>query len=187
MTKISLPIFWGVGLLPCVASASPGFSLAASAMGFSNSTKQGGQGAQGSTVLTESQLMYQGGWWGLGAFYQFDIQGANEKDVAAGPKLELYWDPFYVEGGYAVLMERAFTDRSIAKQSGSGYFVGAGARFNLGAAGASGANGAAPGGFFMQFSHKHRVQTIKKQDSSKLTEAIVQTDDYPLFGLGYHF
>lgn len=176
-----LAIGW-ILTLPLPAHAGTSFST--SAMGFANSTKQGGQGAQGSTILTETKLQYSGSWWGLGAFFQFDMQGEHEKDMAAGPKLELNWNPFFIEAGYAILMQRAYTDRSIAKQTGNGYFLGLGARFALGAAPAGPAGSA---GFFLEFSYKHRVQNIRKQDSTTLGEPIVQTDDYPLFGLGFRF
>lgn len=162
-----------------------GVHLSLSGMALTNSSQQGGAGPSGTTVLTHTDLIYNGKWWAIGAFGQFDKQGASETDLAAGPKMELHWSVFYLEGGWAAIMQRSFTDRSIAKQTGSAWVVGTGVRVALG--GSPGGSAAAGGGFFMQFSYKYRVQFIEKQDSILLSDPIIQRDGYPLFGLGYRF
>jgi hypothetical protein len=79
------------------------------------------------------------------------------------------------------MAKRAYTDRTIAEQTGDGIYYGLGARFNLGAAkGPS-------GGWFFQASYKMRTLNIKKQDGAQLDEPIKQTDGFPLIGLGYQF
>ncbi|MEK6580688.1 MAG: hypothetical protein AABZ55_15800 [Bdellovibrionota bacterium] len=164
-------------------SGEPGWHFATSLMALSNSTKQGGQGPSGATLLTQTDLHYHFGFWGLGTFFQFDKQGSSETDTAVGPKIELHSGPFYFEYGYAFLMQRAFTDRTIAKQNGSAHVFGIGVRFSLGGVGGRGGTS----GLFIQSVYKYRIQTIKTQDGAQLSEAISQTDGYPLFGLGYKF
>lgn len=164
------------------ASGPGAFQVAGMAMVLASSTQQGGQGPEGSTILTHSEAQYNKDWWGGGLFYQFDKHGENQTDHAFGPKLELVYGAFYFELGYAFMVERNFTDRAIAKQSGNGLIYGFGWRFNLGAAQKGGG-----GGMFFQASYKYRTQNIDKQDGVKLSEPIVQTDGYPVFGLGYRF
>jgi hypothetical protein len=176
----------------CLASngfARTGISFATGVMAMTNSTKQGGQGSAGSTFLTDTNFTYHGGWWGAGLFGQYDKQGDSEVDTAAGPRLEIGYDPFYLELAYAYLMNRSFTDRAIAEQTGTGTIIGVGARFALGAGGGGGGGAGAttPPGAFMQFTYKYRVQTVTKQDKAPLDEKIVQTDGYPLIGIGYGF
>lgn len=163
-------------------TAAPGaFQGAAMGMLLNSSTKQGGDGPQGSTILTHSEIQYNQSWWGFGLFVQYDRHGNNQQDMAYGPKLELVYLPFYLEIGYALAAERNFNDRSIAKQSGSGTVIGLGVRFKLGMAQGPG------GGMFFQASYKYRTQNLSKQDGVKLDEPIVQMDGYPVFGLGYQF
>jgi hypothetical protein len=110
------------------------------------------------------------------------MQGSAEKDSAYGPKLEAYFDPFYLEVGYLFKAQRAYTDRTIADQTGDGLLYGVGARFKLGAAGGAGASG-----WFFQASYKLRTFNIKKQDGVALDEPIRQDDGYPLLGIGLQF
>jgi hypothetical protein len=156
--------------------------ISVSAMALTSSTQQGGQGPSGSTVLSQSEYVYALPNFGLGFFFLYDMQGSAEKDSAYGPKLELYLEPFFLEFGYIVTAKRAYTDRTIADQTGDGMFYGLGARFNLGAAGGKGASG-----WFFQASYKFRTFNIKKQDGSQLDEPIKQADGYPLIGIGYQF
>lgn len=160
-------------------------SFATGFMALSNSTKQGGQGAEGSTVLTQTDLSYHGSWWGAGLFFQYDRQGESEIDTASGPRIEFFFHPFYFEYAYGVQMNRSFTDRAIAEQEGTSSTLGIGARFGLSGGGSSGASPLK--GFFLQFSYKSRTQMIKEQDGKKLDEPITQSDTYPLFGLGFGF
>lgn len=146
---------------------------------LASSTRQGGQGPEGSTILSQLEYNYHGSWWGAGLFAQFDQQGKVEKDTAVGPKLEAHWNIFYVEFGYMVIMNRSFVDRSIAEQTGDGFYAGAGVRFSLGKG--------SGGGFFFQGSYKYRTQNVKKQDGIALSDPITQTDGYPLAGIGYRF
>ena len=156
--------------------AMDGFSVAAGVMALTNSSKQGGQGSAGSTILTQTDATYHMDWWGAGLYVQYDKQGGNETDFAAGPELELTYDPFYLELGYAVVMKRAFTDRAIAEQTGTGMTVGLGARFPLDG-----------GPMFLQFSYNYRQESVTKQDGKALDEQVTQIDGYPLFGLGVSF
>jgi hypothetical protein len=151
--------------------------LSVSAMALSSSTKQGGDGPSGSTFLSHLEYVY--GWprFGVGFFFQYDMQGTAEKDTTMGPKFETYLDPFYVELGYAFSAKRSYTDRTIADQTGDGIFYGLGARFKLGAAGP----------WIFQASYKIRTLTIKKQDGVAIDEPIQQTDGYPLIGIGLQF
>lgn len=171
-------------LLLASSPAIAGMSLTTGVMALTNSTKQGGQGARGSTILTESQLMYMGSFWGLGGYFEYDRHGKNQVDTAAGPKLELGFYPLFIEGGYAAFLQRAYTDRSIANQRGSGFFGGAGMRFYIAGKGAN-AKGAAKSGLYVQFKYRYRTQQIKKQDGVALDERLTQVDGYPLFGLGF--
>lgn len=168
------------GFAPQTALARSGFSIATGAMALTNATKQGGQGAEGSTVLTQTDLSWHDGWYGAGLFVQYDKQGSNETDVAAGPRLELTFDPFYVELGYAAKLNRSFVDRAIAEQTGSGYHLTLGARFAIG-------GGTADSGAFLFGAYKYRIQSVTHQDEAELDEPITQTDGYPLFGLGVGF
>lgn len=157
------------------------YSLATGIMALTNSTKQGGQGTEGSTILTQTDLSYNGSWWSAGAFFQFDKQGENETDTAAGPRIEAHLHPFYLDVGYALMMNRSFNDRAIAEQTGKSLTLGLGARFSA-TGGASGTSG-----LFYQFSYKFRTQTVTEQDGEELDEPITQTDGYPLFGIGFGF
>lgn len=150
-----------------------------SAMALSSSTKQGGDGPAGSTVLSQSEYVWAGPRFGFGMFFQYDMQGTTEKDSVYGPKMEIYLQPFFLEVGYALSAKRAYTDRTIAEQTGDGTFFGLGARFNLGVGGTS--------GWIFLASYKLRTLNIKEQDGTKLDEPIQQTDGYPLIGIGYSF
>lgn len=177
-------------MLAAAPDALARMSLATGVMGLTNSTKQGGQGSQGSTLLTQTDFTYHGSWWGFGLFYQHDKQGAHETDNAYGPRLELTWNPFYLEYAYAMKLNRSFTDRSIAEQEGTAFQLGLGARFALGASTGGSGGGELQGGVsgpFLQFSYILRTQNVKKQDSEKLGEPVIQTDGYPLFGIGFGF
>lgn len=155
-------------------------------MALSNSTKQGGQGSEGSTFLSQTELSYHGSWWALGAFFQYDKQGKSEIDTASGPRFEVFWKPFYLDYSYGLQMNRSYQDRAIAEQTGKSSTLGLGVRFKLGAA-TSEATGSGLKGIFLQFSYKMRTQMISKQDGQDLSEAIVQKDAYPLFGIGAGF
>jgi len=155
--------------------------ISLSAMALSSSTQQGGSGPSGSTVLSHSEYVYSWSNFGAGFFFSYDMQGSTEKDSTYGPKVEVNFDPFYLELGYALMAKRAYTDRTIAEQTGDGIYYGVGARFNLGVA-----KGPA-GGWFFQASYKMRSLNIKKQDGAVLDEPIKQNDGFPLIGMGYQF
>lgn len=148
-------------------------------MALTSSTTQGGAGPSGSTILSQSEYVYAWPHFGVGFFFLYDLQGQNEKDSAYGPKLELNFNPFFFEFGYIMTAKRAFTDRTIADQTGDGTSMGLGVRFPLGAAAGS--------GWIFQASYKSRTLNIKKQDGKDLDQPIKQTDGYPLLGLGYQF
>jgi hypothetical protein len=178
MTVLLVLAFWAADS----HAGSRGMHFAAGGMALTNSSEQGGQGPSGSTLLTHSDLFYNWDWYGFGAFFQFDKQGSAETDINLGPKVDLSAGPFYFETGYAVLAQRAYTDRSIARQTGGGWLFGVGVRVPLGQAG-----GQQTGGAFLQFSYKYRMLTIKKQDDVLLAEPIRQKDGYPIFGIGWLF
>lgn len=184
LTGVGLGLFLLTFLLaPNRAEAgSKGFHISLTGMALTSSTSQGGQGPQGSTILTHADLFYNFSFWGIGMYMQYDIQGTSQTDTAIGPKAELHLGPFYFELGYAAMMSRAFTDRSIAKQGGSGWLMGLGVRFS----GGKGRRGRG-GGWFFQATYKYRQQFISNQDGSPLSEPIFQIDGYPVFGFGYRF
>jgi hypothetical protein len=175
-----------LSLLLLSPAAHAGVSATLGVMAMSNSTKQGGQGTEGSTLLSQTNITWHGSWWGLGLFAQRDNQGKSEVDTAYGPRLELTWNPFYLEYGYALRLNRSFTDRAIAEQEGTASMLAIGTRFGLGSAKTTAGVGGIQG-LFLQFTYTWRTQTVKSQDGEKLGEAIVQTDGYPLFGIGYGF
>lgn len=155
--------------------------ISVSAMALTSSTVQGGQGPAGSTVLSQSEYVYSRGHFGFGLFFQYDMQGSNEKDSLYGPKVEADFGIWFFELAYAVSAKRAFTDRNIAEQSGDGTILGLGVRFSL-----AGKSGGARGPFF-QAAYKMRTMRIKNQDGVALDQPIEQKDGYPLVGIGYQF
>lgn len=157
-----------------VPGAAGGLSLSFSGMYLASETEQGGAGAAGSTLLTETELLYSDTWFNYGAILQFDSQGESQTDLEIAYKLEYEMKPFYVEAAHSFYVKRTYTDRSIAAQTGSGYRFGGGVRVPL----------AMFPTMFMQFSFKYRTQIISKQDDKPLDENISQTDMYPMFGLG---
>lgn len=169
------------------ARAFADITMATGFMALANSTSQGGQGSEGSTFLSQTDLSYHGSWWALGAFFQYDKQGKAEIDTASGPRFEVFYKPFYLEYAYGMQMNRSFKDRAIAEQTGKSSTIGIGARFKLGASTSNASGGAGLQGLFLQFSYKIRTQTISEQDGHGLDQAIVQKDTYPLFGLGVGF
>lgn len=155
-----------------------GMNIAVSTLALSSSTQQGGTGPQGSTILTQTDMVYTPDWYGIGMFMLYDFQGSSQKDLSFGPKLEIALGSFFLEGGFAFVVRRDFTDRSIAFQSGNGWFAGIGIRFGL---------EAPDSGWFFQASYKIRVQNLTQQDSTTLTDSIRIQDGYPLVGLGLNF
>ena len=164
------------------SGAQGGHHIGTGIMTLSSSTQQGGQGPTGSTLLTHSEYLYNFTNWGLGLFYLIDKQGSAETDTAYGPKLEVFFGAFYLDVGYAAVVNRAYTDRSIANETGTGMYYGFGTRFNLGTAKGPGAKG-----WYFFANYKSRTFTIDKQDGVTLSEKIIQRDNYPIFGLGFHF
>lgn len=173
---------WLVCLLTLAAvparAGMTGMNISASTLALTSSTQQGGQGPVGSTILTQGDMVYSWDWIAIGMFYLFDLQGSSQKDHAVGPKIEFSWGPFYIEGGWAIMARRDFTDRSIATQNGNGWFAGIGVRFGL---------ESETDGFFFQASYKIRVQNINSQDGVALSEPIRIQDGYPLVGIGINF
>jgi hypothetical protein len=164
------------------ATGVVGTRVSLMAMALTSSTKQGGNGPQGSTFLTHSEVQYNWNLVGLGLYFQYDRHGEAETDTGFGPKIEFDFEPFYLEIGYTLKVTRAYTDRSIAQQTGTGTLFGVGVRFSLAGQGTPGG-----GGLFFQASYKYRSQTLKQQDGVDLSEPIEQTDGYPVLGIGYKF
>ncbi len=152
--------------------------LSLSAMILNSSTTQGGAGPSGSSVLTRTEFIWAYERVGFGPLFDYDLHGSNEKDSAYGIKFEAYISKFYFELGYLVSAKRAYTDRAIESETGTGYVYGIGARFPLSTGGS---------GSFFQASYKFKTQKLDKQDGVDLSESITQTDGYPVFGFGYSF
>lgn len=147
-------------------------------MALNSSTTQGGVGPTGSSILTRSEFVWAYNKVGFGAIFDYDLHGTNEKDSAYGIKVEGYLSNFYLEIGYLLSAKRAYTDRAIAEETGSGFVLGLGARFSM----KSGGNGP-----FFHASYKMKTQTLNKQDGIELSEPIKQQDGYPVFGFGFTF
>lgn len=81
--------------------------------------------------------------------------------------------------GYLISAKRAYTDRAIASETGTGFVYGLGARFPL--------SGKGDRGSFFHASYKFKTQTLTEQDGVNISEAITQTDGYPVFGFGISF
>lgn len=153
--------------------------LSVGIMALNSSTQQGGAGPTGSSILTRSEFVMAYNRFGYGFIFDYDMHGTNEKDSAYGIKLETYMSSFYIELGYLLSAKRAYTDRAIAEETGTGLVFGLGARFSLKGGGGNGA--------FFHASYKMKTQTLTKQDGVDLTEPITQQDGYPVFGFGYSF
>ena len=149
-------------------------------MFLNSETKQGGAGPTGSTLLSQTDFIRMWKKLGYGITFNYDKHGKNQTDSSYGLKLEYHIDIFYLEFGYLMKATRAYTDRSIAEETGSGMLYGFGARFPIG-------RGGKGGGSFFHASYKVKTQTLKQQDGVDITEPITQTDGYPLFGFGYNF
>ncbi len=161
--------------------------IAAGAMALTNSSTVNGSGPSGTTVLTQWDFMISHNWMAGGLFFQYDKQGSNQTDTMFGPKVEVFWRVFFAEFGYGFIMNRAFTDRTIATQKGTGFYYGLGVHVPLGGGGGGGGEASRPKGLFLQFTYKFRTQNVSSQDGVLVPYTIRQWDGYPLFGLGYGF
>lgn len=147
---------------------------------LNSSTVQGGAGPSGSSILSRSEFVWAYEHFGFGPIFDYDLHGSNEKDSAYGLKIETYYSNFYLELGYLISAKRAYTDRAIESETGTGYVYGLGARFPLGKSNKG-------SGAFFHASYKFKTQTLTKQDGVDLSEPIKQSDGYPVFGFGYSF
>jgi hypothetical protein len=181
----------GISLLALLFSgtssfaSSRGLHLAITAMALGSSTRQGGQGPSGSSLMTHSDLVFNFPLIGIGMFLEYDAHGTSQTDLGYGPKAELHLGPFYVEAGYTYGVKRSYTDRSIAADTGTGWIAGIGVRIGAPTAKKSGSRGRK--GWFFQAAYRYRNQTITKQDGVDLGERINQYDGYPTIGFGYLF
>lgn len=57
-------------------------------MALNSSTTQGGVGPSGSSILTRSEFIWAYDRFGVGALFDYDLHGNNEKDSAYGIKVE---------------------------------------------------------------------------------------------------
>lgn len=146
-------------------------------MALSSSVSQGGTGPSGSSILSRSEFVWAYNYWGIGAMFDYDMHGQNEKDSAYGIKLETYLSNVFFEFGYFLSAKRAYTDRAVADETGTGSVIGLGARFPVGKGGRT----------FFHASYKMKTQTLTKQDGIDLSEPITQTYGYPVFGFGLSF
>ena len=167
--------------LNAIAQKSGGATkiISVGVMILNSSTSQGGAGPSGSSILTRSEFVWAYNHVGFGPIFDYDLHGSNEKDSAYGIKVEAYIAKFYFELGYLISAKRAYTDRAIAAETGTGLVYGLGARFPL-----SGKEGRGP---FFHASYKFKTQTLNKQDGVEISEPIKQTDGYPVFGFGMAF
>jgi hypothetical protein len=147
-------------------------------MALTNSAEQGGSGPSGSSILTQINIFYNFPWIGPGLFIQYDKQGSVETDLLIGPKMEFHYGPLFLDGGYALIMNRAFSDRAIAKQTGRGAYFGLGIRMHL-------TPHADESGLYFQVTYRMRSLSVTEQDGTALNEPILQNDSYPLFSVGY--
>ncbi|MBC7753971.1 MAG: hypothetical protein H7Z71_07020 [Moraxellaceae bacterium] len=153
--------------------------LSTGIMLLSSSTTQGGVGPSGSSMLSRSEFIWAYQHFGYGAMFDYDLHGSNEKDSAYGIKFEAYLSKFYLELGYLIAAKRAYTDRAIAEETGTGFVYGVGARFPF-------SNNSGKG-FFFHASYKFKTQTFTKQDGIEISEPIKQSDGYPVLGFGWSF
>lgn len=147
-------------------------------MALTNSSDQGGNGPSGSSILSQGNIFYNFPWVGVGIFFQLDKQGSVETDFLLGPKMEFHYGPLFVDAGYAIVMSRAFNDRSIASQSGKGAFAGLGVRIYM-------KELVEEASVYFQVSYRFRSLSVTEQDGSPVDEPILQVDSYPLFSVGY--
>lgn len=161
------------------SSSGRSYYLSMGFMFLTSQTKQGGSGPSGSSLLTQTDLIRTWKKLGYGLVFNYDKHGNSETDTSYGIKLEFILDKFYVEAGYLLSATRAYTDRSIAEETGDGYMYGFGARFPIGRGGGKGP--------YFHASYKFKTQNLKKQDGVDLSQSITQTDGYPLLGFGYQF
>ena len=142
---------------------------------LATSTKQAGNGPEGSSLMTQFDFGVHKPFWGYGLFYQMDQHGDFQKDTGLGLKLEANYKAMYLDLGYLIDVTRVYNDRTYEKETGDGYYVGIGGRINFGKR------------YFFNLKYTYRVQNIKKQDDAALSDPIVQTDSYPLLGVGVSF
>ena len=116
---------------------------------------------------------------------QFDVQGSSEIDFNFGPKIEGRFMIFYGEIAFLPYLRRGFSDRSVASQVGNGWVFSLGVRVPVKVAFIK--TYPLGGSLFLQASYKFRIAVIRYQDSTALTDPLVQRDGYPLFGIGYQF
>lgn len=162
------------------SGGSPKYIFGTAVMFMNSETQQGGAGPSGSTLLSQTDLLKSWKNLGYGIVFNYDKHGKNETDSSYGIKFEYRLDKFYFEAAYLIAAKRAYTDRSIAEETGDGMMYGFGARFPIG-------KGGKTSGPFFSASYKIKTQTLKKQDGVDISEPIKQSDGYPLFGFGIGF
>jgi hypothetical protein len=172
--------FISVATLAKSSGAKTAKIMSVGIMALNSSTSQGGAGPQGSSILTRSEFIWAYPRFGYGVLFDYDLHGSNEKDSAYGIKVETYLSNFYLELGYLISAKRAYTDRAIAEETGTGLVLGLGARFSFSKSGSG-------NGPFFHASYKIKTQNLNKQDGVSLTEPIKQEDGYPVFGFGFTF
>lgn len=142
---------------------------------LATSTKQGGNGPEGSTLMTHFEFGVHKPNWAYGLVYQYDQHGEFQKDTSLGLKLEGTYKQMYFDVGYLLDVQRVYNNRTYEKETGDGYYFGFGGRVNFSKR------------YFFTLAYKYRVQKIKKQDDTALSDPIIQTDSYPLLGVGVSF
>lgn len=175
--KINISIFIVslVVSLSTLAQSKNVYRTSFSFIPLATSTKQAGNGPEGSTIMSQFEFAVHKPFWGYGLVYQYDQHGDFQKDTGLGLKLEVNYKAMYLDLGYLVAVERVYDDRTYEKETGDGYYVGLGGRVNFGKR------------YFFNLTYKHRVHKIKKQDDTALSDPIIQTDSYPLLGVGVSF
>lgn len=161
--------------LTTLAQSKNVYRTSLSLIPLATSTKQAGNGPEGSTIMTQFEFAVHKPFWGYGLIYQYDQHGDFQKDTGLGLKLEATYKAMYIDLGYLLAVERVYDDRTYAKETGDGYYVGIGGRVEFSKR------------YFFNLTYKYRVHTLKKQDDTALSDPIIQTDSYPLLGVGVSF
>ena len=79
---------------------------------LATSTKQAGNGPEGSTIMSQFEFGVHKPFWGYGLVYQYDQHGDFQKDTGFGLKLEVNYKAMYLDLGYLLGVERVYDDRT---------------------------------------------------------------------------
>ncbi|MBL7715491.1 MAG: hypothetical protein JNL01_08465 [Bdellovibrionales bacterium] len=180
VSVLAVALFLQFGSVQKAQASHLGWNADGGLLPLLNSKKQGSNAPSGSSILTQANIFYNFPWVGYGVFVMYEWQGSVETAYSAGPKMELHYGPFFVDAGYAMLMRKNYSDRSIASDSGRGAYLGVGLRYHL-------AKNVDEPGVYLQITFRRRTLSTTTRDGITLSEPITQNDTYPLFSMGYAF